>query len=274
MRSSRSKQSRQSGCLSSLTNVLAALLLIASLVAVGAFAVIFLVPGAVDNPFAAIFEADRAAAEIVPPTLAVAAALPTQTPTPTEEPLQPTWTPLAAPPTATALPPNASLPTNTPSPVPTFPTRTPTPTHTPTPSNTPTPTPTGPTPTPSSTRSAFPFTKTDNSPFYLQNFANAAGCDWLGVAGEVLDLNRNPVSPGSYVVHVWGSGVDERLLVGSAPAYSPSGWEQFLFDSPVIRDYNVQLETPNGTAVSQIYRVQTRSSCNENLLRLDFLQNH
>ena len=270
----RSSRSRQSGCLSSLTNVLAALLLIVALVAVGAFAVIFLVPGAVDNPFAAIFEADRAAAEIVPPTLAVAAALPTVTPTPTEEPLQPTWTPLAVPPTTTSLPGNTRLPTSTPSLVPTLPSRTPTPTHTPTPSNTPTPTPTGPTPTPSATRSAFPFTKTDNSPFYLQNYANTAGCNWLGVAGEVLDLNRNPVSPGSYVVHVWGSDIDERLLVGSAPAYSPSGWEQFLFDSPVIRDYNVQLETPNGTAVSQIYRVQTRSSCNENLLRLDFTQNH
>jgi len=244
------------------------------LVAVGAFAVIFLVPGVVDNPFTVIFEADRAAAEIAPPTLAIAAALPTVTPTPTEGPLQPTWTPLAAPPTATSLPGNTRLPTSTPSPVPTLPSRTPTPTHTPTPSNTPTPTPTGPTPTPSSTRSAFPFTKTDNSPFYLQNYANTAGCNWLGVAGEVLDLNRNPVSPGSYVVHVWGSDIDERLLVGSAPAYSPSGWEQFLFDSPVIRDYNVQLETPNGTAVSQIYRVQTRSSCNENLLRLDFIQNH
>lgn len=271
----RSRQNRQSGCLSSLTNVLAALLLIVSLVAVGAFAVIFLVPGVVDNPFAAIFEADRAAAEIVPPTLAVTAALPTETPTPTEEPLQPTWTPLAAPPTVTALPNNNTRPpTNTPTPVPIFPSRTPTPTYTPTPSNTPTSTPTGPTPTPSATRSAFPFTKTDNSPFYLQNYANTAGCDWLGVAGEVLDLNRNPVAPGSYLVHVWGSGIDERLQVGSAPAYSPSGWEQFLFDSLVIRDYNVQLETPSGTAVSQIYRVQTRASCNENLLRLDFVQNH
>lgn len=265
---------RRSGCLSSLTNALAALLLIVSLAAVGAFAVVFLVPGLVENPFAAIFEADRAAAEIVPPTVAVAAALPTVTSTPSPLPLQPTWTPPQPQPTATPLPQNTQPPTNTPSPIPTFPSKTPTPTNTPTPSNTPTATPTGPTPTPSSTRSAFPFTKTDNSPFYLQNYANEAGCDWLGIAGEVLDLNRNPVPPGSYVVHVWDSGIDERLSVGSAPAYSPSGWEQFLFDAPVIRDYNVQLETPNGTAVSQIYRVQTRASCNQNLLRLDFVQNH
>lgn len=96
----------------------------------------------------------------------------------------------------------------------------------------------------------------------------------MGVAGEVLDLSRNPVQAGSYQIHVWGNGLDERVAAGSAPDYSPSGWEQFLFDSPVIRDYNVQLESANGTAVSQAYRIQTRSSCNQNLVRLDFVQNH
>lgn len=166
------------------------------------------------------------------------------------------------------------LPTLTPSPLPTFPTKTPTPTFTPTSTNTPTATPLGPTATPTPTRSAYPFTKTDNSPFYLQNFANNAGCGWLGIAGEVLDLNRNPVPLDSYRVHVWGSGIDERVVVGGAPSYGPSGWEQFVFDSPVMRDYNVQLESPNGTAVSQIYRVQTRPNCNENLLQLNFVQNH
>jgi hypothetical protein len=76
------------------------------------------------------------------------------------------------------------------------------------------------------------------------------------------------------VVHVWESGIDERLTVGSASDYGPSGWEQFLFNSPVIRNYNVQLETPNGTAVSQVYNVQTRASCNQNLVKFDFVQNH
>ncbi len=118
------------------------------------------------------------------------------------------------------------------------------------------------------------FIKTDSSPLYLQNFANNAGCDWMGIAGEVLDSNHNPVLVGSYSVHIWGSGIDKRLLVGTAPAYSPSGWEQFLFDSPVVRDYNLQLEMPSGTAVSPIYAVQTRASCNENLVRFDFVQNN
>ena len=65
-----------------------------------------------------------------------------------------------------------------------------------------------------------------------------------------------------------------RVVVGGAPGYGPSGWEQFVFDSPVMRDYNVQLESPIGTAVSQINRVQTRPNCNENLLQINFVQNH
>jgi hypothetical protein len=117
------------------------------------------------------------------------------------------------------------------------------------------------------------FVKTATSPFYLQNYANNAGCDWMGIAGEVLDLERAPVSTGAYVVHIWGSGIDSRVTVGSAPALSPAGWEQFLFDSPVIRDYEIQLETASGTAVSPIYAIQTRASCNENLVRFDFIQN-
>jgi hypothetical protein len=208
------------------------------------------------------------------PTLAALFEIPSATPTPEDPPLAPTWTLQAAQPSITPLPLSTLKPTLTPSPLPTFPSKTPTPTPTPTNTNTPTATPLGPTPTPSPTRSAFPFTKTNNSPFYLQNHANNAGCDWLGLAGEVLDLALNPVPIGSYRVHVWGSGIDERVIVGSAPKYGPSGWEQFVFDSPVMRDFNVQMESPNGTAVSQIYRVQTRPNCEENLLQINFVQNH
>jgi hypothetical protein len=215
------------------------------------------------------------------PTPVVVAVIPTVTPTytpsstPTSKTLLSTWTPEAAQPTATAKPSNTPAPTRTASPIPTFPTKTPTRTPTPTPTFTPTPSPTGPTPTTAPTRSAFPFTKSDTSPFYLQNFSNNDGCSWAGIAGEVLGLARNPVQVGRYRVHVWGEGIgDKYVLVGSAPIYSDSGWELFLSDKPTVRELNVQLESENGTAVSQVYRVQTRSSCDQNLLRIDFVQNH
>jgi hypothetical protein len=124
------------------------------------------------------------------------------------------------------------------------------------------------------TRSPYPFTKDDFSPVYLQNFANNAGCNWLGIAGEVFGLDNEPVPYGEYRVHIWDSGIDSRVTVGNAPAYGPSGYEQFLFDAPRVQDHNIQIETANGTAVSQVYRVQTRSSCNQNLLYFVFVQNH
>ncbi|MCA9924081.1 MAG: hypothetical protein KC421_17010, partial [Anaerolineales bacterium] len=202
---------------------------------------------------------------------------PTNTPFPTPTPsgLLATWTPVPLEPSVTPKPSNTPRPSRTPSPIPTFPTKTATPTPTNTPTETPTITPTGPTPTTPPTRSAFPFTKTDNSPFYLQNFSNNAGCSWAGIAGEVLDLNRNPVPVGRFRVHIWGDGFgDKYVLVGSAPIYSSSGWELMLSESPSVREYNVQLESENGTAVSQLYRVQTQSNCDKNLLRIDFIQNH
>jgi hypothetical protein len=185
--------------------------------------------------------------------------------------LPPTHTPVPAQATSTPVPINTLSPTQTPSVTPTFPPPTPTRTPTPTPTDTPTP---GPSPTATATFSPFPFTKDQRSPQYLQNFANTAGCNWMGVAGEVFDLDGNPVAPGQFVVHVWDSGIDQRVAVGDAPAYGPSGYEQFLFDAPRVQEQSIQLETSNGTAVSQVYRFQTRASCNQNLVWFSFVQNH
>jgi hypothetical protein len=76
------------------------------------------------------------------------------------------------------------------------------------------------------------------------------------------------------VVHVWDSGIDQRVKAGDAPAYGPSGYEQFIFDAPRVQEHSIQLETSNGTAVSQVYRFQTRASCNQNLIWFIFVQNH
>ncbi len=206
------------------------------------------------------------------PTLVAVAIVPTSTSTPTPNLLiSPTWTPQGQQPPAGATATNTRRPTGEPTITPTFPPPTATPTPTDTPTATPTP---GPSPTATQTRAPFPFTRSDSSPIYEQNFANAAGCNWMGIGGDVLDLNRSPVPAGQYRVHVWDCGIDERATVGGAPAYGPSGYEQFIFNAPVIRQCNVQLETANGTAVSQVYAVDTRASCNQNLVLFYFVQNH
>lgn len=266
----RVRRKRRGGCLSSLFNILTAMIIIVTVLALLAFVVIYLAPGILPPPLAAIFS--PAGAEVPPtPTLVPVAILPSPTHTLTPAAvLEPTWT-LPAPQATNPPPPtNTRRPAEEPTVTLTLPPNTPTRTPTPTPTDTATP---GPSPTVTFTRSPFPFTKTEVSPQYLQNFANNAGCNWLGIGGEVLDLNLNPVT-GSYRVHVWDNGVDTRVNVGGAPAYGPSGWEVFLGDAPRVQDHNVQLETANGTAVSQVYRVQTRASCNQNLVLFTFVQNH
>ena len=253
-------------------NILTAVLIIAALCVVALLLFVVLTP----NNFLADLSGEDAEQET--PTLVATLAAPatfTPSPMPIDTPaavnLPPTNTPVPLGDTPTPVPINTLRPTLTPSASATFPPPTPTKTPTPTPTDTPT---AGPSPTATSTRSAFPFTKDDVSPQYLQNFANAAGCNWMGIGGTVLDLNGNPVPNGEYQVHIWDSGIDVSAPVGGAPAYGPSGYEQFLFDAPRIQDNNVQLETINGTAVSQVYRVQSRASCNQNLISFGFVQNH
>jgi hypothetical protein len=277
-RSRRAGRGRRRSLVSSIVNMLSAMFLIATLLVLLAAAAIYVAPNLLPANVATILGLSRSSMPEAAPTLMALAEVPTLTPTYTPEPvtaaplLVATWTPVSAEPVAAPLQPTNTLrPPLTPSITPTFPPATPTRTPTPTPTETPTP---GPSPTITQTRSPFPFTKSDHTPFYLQNFANQAGCNWMGIAGEVLDLNRNPAPSGQYRVHIWESGIDQRVPVGGAPAYGPSGWEQFLFDSPVVRDYSVQLETVNGTPVSQVYRVTSRASCNQNLIRLDFVRNH
>lgn len=261
-------QSGSGGC-ALLFNLLTLLIIGLILLVVAGFVVVLTSPELVEPLTSRLGAGDGGGTPEPTPTRVAAAIVPTSTTTPTPSLLlSPTWTPRSQQPSA-ATATNTRRPTGEPTITPTFPPPTATPTPTDTPTATPTP---GPSPTATNTRSPFPFTA--SGPMYLQNFANAAGCNWLGIGGEVLDLDRNPVPAGQYRVHVWACGIDERATVGGAPAYGPSGYEQFIFNAPVVRQCNVQLETTNGTAVSQVYNVETRASCNQNLALFNFVQNH
>ncbi|MCL4867402.1 MAG: hypothetical protein KJ063_00405 [Anaerolineae bacterium] len=269
---SRKNRSSRSGCGINIFNVLTIFVLgIALLLALGIILVVT-VPGLIPDSVRLMVSGPTATPQPIP-TVIQLAELPTEVPTLPGGVILPTWTPIIESLDSSGpvlQPTNTRRPTAIPTETSILPTRTPTPTHTNTPTSTPTE---GPTPTPSNTPSPFLFTKDERSPQYLQNYANNAGCNWLGIAGEVLNVAGNPVAPNQYVVHVWDSGIDARVNVGGAPAYGPSGWEQFVYDQPIVRSYNIQLESVNGTPVSQVYRVNTAASCQQNLLFFTFVQN-
>ena len=203
--------------------------------------------------------------------------VPTWTPTPSETPTPtitltlpptvPTGTPV--PPTGTPVPPSVTPipPTAAPSS-----TITDTPTTTLTPSNTPpataTPTPTGPTPT---VPSPFPFALRGNQIAFTNNFANTAGCQWQGMGGAVFDLSGQPF-PGLRV-HVFGPSTDLYTATGTNSLYGQgSGWELAVTNAVNNQVYFVELQSQEGTVLSQTVQVPFPGSCQGNLAVINFEQ--
>lgn len=206
------------------------------------------------------------------PTLFV---IPTFTSEPAGPTPGPTWTAAPSPtptrtPTITVTPsitPEPSItPTITDTPTATL-TNTPTPTITPTFTLTPTPTNTL-TPTSTFTPSPFDYVLRDGTITYTSNFANSAGCNWLGIAGVIF--NSAGQHQTGVTVHLTGGGLDVTRISGSTPAYGASGWEVYLDDHPKLGTFFVRLETAGGDPLSDTITVQSGTTCETNLALVVF----
>lgn len=222
--------------------------------------------------------------QLVLPTL-TPTETPSNTPTPTRTPtLTPTITPSITPtethtliPTLTQSPTFTHTPTFTPSP--TF-TIMPTLTITNTLVITPTDMPTEVTPSPTfnsftpqplePTLSPFPFTLKDGQAILTINFANSAGCAWQGIGGQVTDMNDQPI--GQIRVHVFGPGVDTYTASGTNTLYGPSGWEVPLSNAVNTDTYYVELQSAQGTPISETVQVTFPGACGQNLALVNFRQ--
>jgi hypothetical protein len=177
----------------------------------------------------------------------------------------PTLPPTLGPPTPTNTPEIFLPPTWTQTPVPTA-TFTPPPTSTPEPTATP-----GVSPTPA------PFGLQAGSPAGIPNIANNQGCDWMGVGGQVFDLNDAPIVA-SLTVHIEGElgglPVDRDALTGSAPSLGPAGYVLNLADHPIASSGTlfVQLLDNAGAPLSESIAIDTFSSCDQNLILVNWKQ--
>ncbi len=199
--------------------------------------------------FAIIFVNPQSSLNPLPPTT-MPSLFRTYTPSPTPRPvLPPTWT-------------------LTPQPV-EGPTQGPQPTVTPLPAETPIPT--------ADLDSGTTFKLQDGSPRYEANPYNpVAGCNWMGVGGEILDLAGEPV-PGVLVEAggTLGELVISRLtLSGAAPDYGEAGYELPLSDRPLETDGEawIQLLDQANLPLSDKIYLRTYDSCDSNLIRINFVQ--
>lgn len=227
-------------------NTLTIIVLLVTACVVLAFLSLFLNPNILFNPFP-------------PPTLPTVAELPTLTPT-ARGVLPPTWTPGPT-----------KEPTLTPTPRPTF---TPLPTETPFNLFTPTAT-----PTETLSLAGLPYSVAAGSPVAISSvtFHPEAGCNWMGVAGQVLDLSGAPVSTGVVIQLsgvLEGEFLDITSLTGIAPQYGQSGYEFTLKDTPLASNNTlwVQLLDQSGAPLSEKIYFETFEDCNRNLTFINFKQ--
>jgi hypothetical protein len=227
-------------------NVLTVIVLLMVACVAVAFLSLFINPYSSFNPFP-------------PATMPALAEMPTITPT-ARGVLPPTWTPLPT-----------QLPTATP---------TPRPTNTPFPSSTPfslfTPSATI---TETLVVSGLPYDVAPGSPVAISSatFHPEAGCNWMGVAGQVLDLSGAPVSTGVVIQLsgvIGGEFVDITSLTGIAPQYGQSGYEFTLGDRPVATNNTlwVQLLDQAGLPLSEKATFETFEDCGRNLIFINFKQ--
>jgi hypothetical protein len=227
-------------------NVLTVVVLIATLCIAGYFLAIFVNPSSSLNLFP-------------PPTLPPTIALPTFTPT-AQLQLPATWTPSPTEePTATETPrPTATQP----------------PTETPfslfTPSATPEVT--------EETTGGKPFEVDQGSPVAISSvtFHPEAGCNWMSVAGQVLDMSGAPLT--GVVIKLSGilagSFREETSLSGVAPQYGQAGYEFFLAEEPVASNKTLwlQLFDVAGLPMSEKVYFETHADCEKNLVFVNFRQ--
>ena len=228
-------------------NTLTVLVLFSVLCVGLGFLMIFINPYSSFNPFPP---------STLPPTLA----FPTVTSTPRSV-LPATWTPQPTnEPTTTFTPRPSSTPIPTETPFSLF-------TATNTPEVSPTPV------------LGMPYDVAPGSPVAISSatFHPEAGCSWMGVAGQVLDLSGAPVSTGVVIQlsGVYGGQfVEKTSLTGIAPQYGPAGYEFFLGDTPTASNETlwVQLLDQSGAPLSSKIYFQTYEDCERNLVFLNFKQ--
>jgi hypothetical protein len=102
------------------------------------------------------------------------------------------------------------------------------------------------------------------------------GCKWLGVGGEVFDLQGSPLT--GLTIQIGGSldgkKVNMLSLTGTVTQYGPGGYEFSLGENPLDSEGALwlQLLDQAGLALSDRVPINTSKDCAKNLLLVNFKQ--
>lgn len=144
----------------------------------------------------------------------------------------------------------------------------------------PSPTPLPPTEVPSPTPTPQPFYPVRvDPPSYLPNFTHAEkGCKWIGVGGQIFDLDGQPVQGWTVVVTGTLDGEVRQWLglSGLNTAFGPAGYEIELGDTPRETSgvFTIQLRDAYGQPLTEVVPFDTHENCQANLAMINFVQSH
>lgn len=133
-----------------------------------------------------------------------------------------------------------------------------------------------PTLTPAPTLPPKPYALQPGAVILLPAFTHAeAGCTWMGVGGQVIGSDGQPVK--NLVISISGlqNGAPAEWMgyTGAAMAYGPGGFEIQLGSQVSAGLYTIQLFDLNGKVLSEPFHFNTSADCQQNLALVNFSPN-
>lgn len=114
------------------------------------------------------------------------------------------------------------------------------------------------------------------TPTYMGNFLEpTAGCNWMGVAGQVFGVDGKPIT--QIIVEVsgelGGKSVMALGLTGAAQTLGPGGYLIHLSDLPIDSQgqLSVMVRSLGGTALSTPVSIDTFGGCEKNMILVNFI---
>ncbi len=101
-----------------------------------------------------------------------------------------------------------------------------------------------------------------------------AGCNWMGVAGQAVDMNNSPVL--YLTIHISGTlggkFIDYYSLTGTAPNYGQAGFEFMLADKAIASTNTlwIQLVDQQNLPLTEQVKLTTYNDCSKNLIMIRF----
>jgi hypothetical protein len=121
------------------------------------------------------------------------------------------------------------------------------------------------------------FAQQSGTPVGIQNFVvPERGCNWLGVGGQVIDQQGNPIT--SLIVKIWGTLEGSPILVyavtGGSQQLGPGGFLVELADHPISSNGAIYLQVLeiSGVDVSAPVQLNTFGDCARNLLLVNITE--